>query len=83
VGDYTYAASQQVVDRIVTVSEAGIRQATRQLLLEGHVYVEPGASVGLAALNEGQIETNPDCPTALIVTGANMDPEDVGKYLIT
>lgn len=77
VGHYTYRASRQVVDRLVTVSEAGIREATRRLLTEGHVYVEPGASVGLAALLEGQVSVARDVPTALIISGANLDPEQV------
>lgn len=77
VGEYTYKASRQVVDRIVTVSEGAIREATRRLLTQAHLYVEPGASVGLAALLEGQVEVNPAIPTALIISGGNMDPEQV------
>ncbi|MEP3163651.1 MAG: threonine/serine dehydratase [Marinobacter sp.] len=81
VGDCTYAASRQVVDRIVTVSEAGIREATRRLLTEARLYVEPGASVGLAALLENQVPPEPEKNTVLIITGGNLDPEQVSPCL--
>jgi threonine dehydratase len=81
VGDCTYAASRQVVDRIVTVSEAGIREATRRLLTEARLYVEPGASVGLAALLENQAAPEPEKNTVLIITGGNLDPEQVSQCL--
>lgn len=77
VGDYTYALSRRYVDRIVTVTEAGIRAATARLLTEAHLYVEPGASVGLAALLENRVTVDPDTATALIITGGNMDLEQV------
>ncbi|WP_404369068.1 threonine/serine dehydratase [Marinobacter sp.] len=77
VGDYTYEASRQVVDRILTVSEAAIREATKRLLTEARLYVEPGASVGLAVIIEGGINLADDVPTALIVTGGNLDLEQV------
>lgn len=81
VGDCTYAASRQVVDRIVTVSEAGIREATRRLLTEARLYVEPGASVGLAAFLENQVAPDADSATVLIITGGNLDPEQVSQCL--
>ncbi|NMT62661.1 threonine/serine dehydratase [Marinobacter orientalis] len=81
VGDCTYAASRQVVDRIVTVTEAGIRDATRQLLTEARLYVEPGAAVGLAALLENRVPPAPDRATVLIITGGNLDPEQVSLCL--
>ncbi|MDX1635029.1 MAG: threonine/serine dehydratase [Marinobacter sp.] len=77
VGDWTYAASRQVVDRLVTVSEDGIREATRRLLTEARLYVEPGAAVGLAALLEGQVALDPELPTALLITGGNLDLNQV------
>jgi threonine dehydratase len=81
VGDCTYAASRQVVDRIVTVTEAGIREATRRLMTEARLYVEPGASVGLAALLENRVAPEPEQNTVLIITGGNLDPEQVSQCL--
>lgn len=79
VGDITYAASRQVVDRMITVSEENIREATRLLLTRGRLWVEPGASVGLAALISGTVEHRPEKTTALIITGGNLDPEEVSQ----
>ncbi|MEP1584091.1 MAG: threonine/serine dehydratase, partial [Marinobacter sp.] len=78
VGNCTYAASRQVVDRIVTVTEAGIREASRRLLTEAKLYVEPGASVGLAAVLESQVMPESEKTTVLIITGGNLDLEQVG-----
>ncbi|PXX92721.1 threonine/serine dehydratase [Marinobacter vulgaris] len=81
VGECTYAASRQVVDRIVTVSETGIQEATRRLLTEARLYVEPGASVGLAALLENQVPPEPEKTTVLVITGGNLDLEQVSQCL--
>ncbi|MEP2605393.1 threonine/serine dehydratase [Marinobacter sp.] len=81
VGNCTYAASRQVVDRIVTVTEAGIREASRRLLTEAKLYVEPGASVGLAAVLESQVMPESEKTTVLIITGGNLDLEQVGQCL--
>jgi len=43
--------------------------------------VEPGASVGLAALLEEQIAPAPDRVTVLVITGSNLDLEQVGHCL--
>ncbi|SFR76051.1 L-threonine ammonia-lyase [Marinobacter daqiaonensis] len=79
VGEHTYAASRQVVDRMVTVSEAAIRRATRLLLSEARLFVEPGAAVGLAALLEGTVEADRNRPAALIITGGNLDLDQVSQ----
>lgn len=80
VGENTYAASRQVVDEILTVSEASIRQATRHLLSSGHVMVEPGAAVGLAALIEHRLPATTGA-TILVLTGANLDLDQVDRCL--
>ncbi|WP_148864576.1 threonine ammonia-lyase [Marinobacter fonticola] len=80
VGNHTFAATRQVVDHIVTVTEAGIRQATQHLLSDAHLFVEPGASVGLAALLENKAAFSPD-ETVLVLTGANLDLEQVVRCL--
>lgn len=76
VGSYTYAATRQSMDRLVTVSEESIRLATAALLTHGHLYAETGAAVTLAALMEGQIPATTG-QTVAVVTGGNMDLEQV------
>lgn len=78
VGEYTYNASRQVVDAMVAVPDSAIAEATRLLLTRTHLYCETGAAVGLAALLTGAVETQPDQPTVLILTGGNMDLTQVG-----
>lgn len=82
VGDITYAASRQVVDQMITVSEESIREATRLLLMDGRLWVEPGASVGLAALIEGTLQRCPGKKTALVITGGNLDPAEVSRLSV-
>ncbi|GGY70022.1 threonine ammonia-lyase [Marinobacter zhanjiangensis] len=77
VGEHTFAATRQVVDRMVTVSEPAIREATRLLLTEARLYVEPGAAVGLAALLDGVVEPSPASADLLVITGGNLDPDQV------
>lgn len=81
VGRYTFAAARRYVDDVVTVGEDAIAEATRELLLRGRLYVETGAAVGLAALLEGVVATAPDRPTALILTGGNMDSSQLLSIL--
>jgi threonine dehydratase len=77
VGKHTYAASRQVVDHIVTVSEASIREATRYILTQARLYGEPGGCAGLAALLDGKVATEPGTSTAIILCGGNLDLEQV------
>lgn len=59
--------------RVVTVSEAAIRAAVRELVLALKVVVEPSAAVGLAAIMDRRIGTI-DGVTALMLSGGNISP---------
>ena len=59
--------------RIVTVSEAAIRTAVRELVLTLKVVVEPSAAVGLAAIIEQRLGAI-DGVTALLLSGGNISP---------
>jgi threonine dehydratase len=59
--------------RIVTVSEAAIRTAVRDLVLTLKVVVEPSAAVGLAAIMNGKLGAI-DGVTALMLSGGNISP---------
>lgn len=72
VGDYTYEITRRYVDDIVTVDDDSIIEATRLLVSRGRLYVEPGASVGIAALLSEAVQPQPERPTIAIVTGGNM-----------
>jgi len=59
--------------QIVTVSEAAIRAAVREIVLALKVVVEPSAAVGLAAIMEQRIGVA-DGATALLLSGGNISP---------
>src|SRR5262249_15009087 len=59
--------------RVVTVSEAAIRVAVRELVLALKVVVEPSAAVGLAAIMDRRMGTI-DGLTALMLSGGNVSP---------
>ena len=59
--------------RIVTVSEAAIRAAVRELVMTLKVVVEPSAAVGLAAIIERNVSAI-DGVTALMLSGGNISP---------
>jgi threonine dehydratase len=61
-GEKNFPLIQQYVDDIVTVSEAGIVAAMRELWEQLHIVVEPSAAVAYAGKNIG-----------LILTGGNVD----------
>lgn len=58
---------------VVTVSEAAIRAAVRELVLTLKVVVEPSAAVGLAAIMDQRIGAI-DGVTALMLSGGNISP---------
>jgi threonine dehydratase len=59
--------------RILTVSEAAIRTAVRDLVMTLKVVVEPSAAVGLAAIMDGKLGAI-DGVTALMLSGGNISP---------
>ena len=59
--------------RIVTVSEAAIRAAVRELVMTLKVVVEPSAAVGLAAIMDGSIGPIGGV-TGLLLSGGNISP---------
>ena len=74
-GDLTFAHMQRYVDGIITVSEAEIRAATRRLLTEARLLVEPTAALPLAAYLYHRAELPPARRTVAVVTGGNIDPD--------
>ncbi|WP_375416947.1 threonine/serine dehydratase [uncultured Hymenobacter sp.] len=74
VGDLTFAHLQRYVDDIITVSEAEIRRATRCLLTESRLLVEPTAALPLAAYLYHRAELPAARQTVAVVTGGNIDP---------
>jgi threonine dehydratase len=68
--------------RIVTVSEAAIRTAVRELVMTLKVVVEPAAAVGLAAIIDQRLGAI-DGVTALMLSGGNISPAVLADCLTT
>ncbi len=77
-GSITVPICQQYVDEIVLVSEEQIAAAMRWMLGVQGWLVEGGGSVGVAALLHGVIPVD-NRPTAVVVSGGNVDLETVRK----
>jgi threonine dehydratase len=70
---YTFAICRDLVDETVLVSETEIYRGMRTLFRGQHLVTEGAAAVGVAALLAGKLRL--DGPTALIVSGHNVDPD--------
>ena len=78
-GDLNFAHVRQFVDRIDTVEDEEIAAAVRWLFLRAKMVAEPsGAATVAAALKE---DASYQGPVVAIVSGGNMDPADVGRYV--
>ena len=79
-GELTIELGRANVDRIVLVDEAETRAAMRWLLVEQGWVVEGGGAVGVAALLADKIPAD-GTPTAIVLTGANLDAETLRAVL--
>ncbi len=60
----------EAVDEILVVAEETVLRASRELLLEHKLLVEPGGAVGYAAYLEGKLSG----PSCMLLSGGNVDP---------
>ncbi len=79
-GSLTFPIIQRLVKDVVVVSETAIAAATRQLLFEEKLLVEPSGAVTLAAVLEGKI---PADGTACVLSGGNIAREGLLELLRT
>ncbi len=74
------AALIRHVDDALTVSDRDLLAALHTLLVWGHVLVEPGAAAGLAGAWARRQELR-GRRIVLVLSGANVDPEMIGRAL--
>ncbi len=72
-GESTFQAAQELVDRVVLVSEAEIAHAVRLLAMEQKLVVEPGGAVAAAALLAGAAPAD-ESPVVCVLSGGNIHP---------
>lgn len=77
-GDLTFDHVRALVDEVVTVSDAEIRDAARSLLLESRLVVEFSGAAAVAALRSGRITTL-GAHVGAILSGGNIDPARIAE----
>jgi len=76
VAELTLAHTQALVERIVTVEEEALRDATAWLFLREKLVVEFSGAAGVAALRAGALETR-GRRIAVVLSGGNIDPSSI------
>jgi threonine dehydratase len=78
-GDVTFAAVQQHVDEIITVSEDSLARALLALMERAKQVVEPAGAAAVAALMDDP--TAYPTPAVAVLSGGNIDPLLLGKVI--
>jgi len=78
-GDLNFAHVKQFVDRIDTVDDSEIVDAVRWLFVRAKIVAEPSGAATVAAALRSSASYAP--PVVAIVSGGNLDPGDISKYL--
>jgi threonine dehydratase len=73
-------AHRDLIDEVITVSEAEIEDAVVALLAEDQVVAEASGAVGVAAVRSGRVDLR-ERPAAIVVTGANIDARVLARLL--
>ena len=79
VGRLTFEYIRPVVREAVQVSDEEIGRAVKYLYHEQGLRIEPSGAVGVAALLTGKLR--PTTPTAVILSGGNVDPALFAKLV--
>jgi threonine dehydratase len=72
---------RDLVDEVVEVPEPAIEDAIVALVAQDQVVAEGAGAVGVAALRTGRLRGGDGRPTAVVVTGANIDAGVLGRLL--
>jgi threonine dehydratase len=76
----TFALVRDLATSVMTVGEAAIARAMRELIVRERLIVEGSGAVGVAALLEG-IPALGGRSVGLILSGRNVDPEVIRRVL--
>jgi threonine dehydratase len=79
VGELVFPITQAYVQDVVLVDDDAIRDAQRTLWQTARIAAEPAAAVGVAALLAGAYRPAPGERVAVVISGANMDPAQLGS----
>jgi threonine dehydratase len=73
-----FPITQAFVEEVVLVDDASILAAQQALWQALRIAAEPAASVGIAALLAGAYKPAPGERVAVVISGANMAPSQLG-----
>jgi threonine dehydratase len=72
---------RDLVDEVVTVSEAEIEDAIVALVASDQVVAEASGAVGIAAVRAGRVPGSAHGPVAVVVTGGNLDAPVLARLM--
>jgi threonine dehydratase len=78
VGELVFPITQAYVEDVVLVDDAAILDAEQALWQAARIAAEPAASVGVAALLSGAYKAAPGEQVAVVISGANLTPSQLG-----
>ena len=78
VGELVFPITQSFVEDVVLVDDASILAAQQALWQALRIAAEPAASVGIAALLSAAYKPAPGEHVAVVISGANMTPSQLG-----
>ncbi|NNK49509.1 MAG: pyridoxal-phosphate dependent enzyme, partial [Gemmatimonadetes bacterium] len=79
-GDLTFTHTRDLVDQVVTVDDASIREAV--LWCQGQrLVVEPSGAATIAAIASGEVKPSSAGATVAVLSGGNLDPSILRSWL--
>ncbi len=78
-GEVTFTAVRDLVDEILTVSEASLSRAVLAVLERAKMVVEPAGAAAVAAILDDPARFG--TPTVAVLSGGNIDPLLLGKVI--
>jgi threonine dehydratase len=78
VGELVFPITEAYVDDVLLVDDASILAAQQALWQAFRIAAEPAACVGIAALLAGAYKPAPGEQVAVVISGANMSPAQLG-----
>ncbi len=79
-GDLTFVHVRELVDDVVTLTDASIRDAVLWCY-DRRLVVEPSGAASIAALRSGRVTAAADGETVAVLSGGNLDPALLNGWL--
>jgi threonine dehydratase len=77
VGETTFSIVHDLVEDVVTVSDADIFESMLWVMAHAKVVVEGAAAASVAALRAGLVDAEPGAHVACVLSGGNLDLEQL------